>query len=164
MLGRHTVKSALRPLVALRVIVAGSALAHLAEKPPFSDYLQLELVSDSIWATCKLKISIEPGGKGSSERECKSDGVVSDRSRAVLSPKEVEEIRVLVRGADLFQGQFWGPDHRGLDFPLVSLFVSDGSRAATLMCFKNPSFEVGGRKRLLDSLTARLYPGRQGAK
>ena len=150
----------------LAVLGTGSLLAKALEKPPFSGFLQVDLVSDSFGETCGLRLIVDQTGKGSSETECRSTGVlaVKSPSRGALGPKEIEDLRRLLREADLFQGQSWGGDARGLDLPLVTLVVSDGSKAAALVCFRNASFESGARKRLLTSLESRLYAGRQEAK
>jgi hypothetical protein len=159
-------RALVRVLAAFAVIGTGSLLSNALQKPPFAGYLQLELVSDSFSETCRLKLVVDQAGKGSSEVECRSAGVlaVTKPSRGTLQPKEVDDLRRLLREADLFQGQSWGDDARGLDLSLVTLVVSDGSRAAALVCFRNASFEKGARERLLASLQSRLYAGRPGAK
>ena len=147
------------------VAIAGSLLAATGqETPPYSGWLKVEVVSDSIWETCRLSLAVNESGKGSTETECRSEGVRTRHSKGALSLDEVAELRHLLRGADLFQGQFWGDDMRGIDGPLVTLVVNDGFKVAAMVCYKNKSFETGGRERLLTSLTKRLRLVPQGAK
>ena len=158
-------RGGVRGLLALVATVGGLVVATRALEPvPFSRWIQVEMVSDSIWENCRLKISVDEAGKGSTELDCKAEGVVTNQSRGKLSSQEVEELRRLLREADLFQGQFWGEDARGLDLPLITLVVNDGFKVVAMVCFKNKSFETGGRERLLASLTNRLRSGRQKAK
>ena len=134
------------------------------EPLPLSGWFRVELTSDSIWETCKLTISIDEKGAGFAVTECGVSAPGKLTTTAALSRPEMEELRTLLRAADLFQGQFWGQDDRPADLALVTLIVTDESRIAALVCSKNDSFESGGRRRLLAFLTARLRAGRPGAK
>ncbi len=83
---------------------------------------------------------------------CRDDEGQQTSSKVSLSRQQVGELRVSLQQAELFQGQYWGTDGRGLDMALQALTVMDGARTATLVVSFNDSFEAGPRKRLWDWL------------
>jgi hypothetical protein len=143
------------------VLVSVTALAVLgiraAERAPFSGPIDLQLVNDSIWAHCELAISVTQDGRGSAATDCRSDeGKPTTHAKESVTPQEVEGLRQLLRQANLFEGQSWGYDDRGIDIPLVTLTVSVDSKVTTLVCVRNASFDSGARKVLLSWLNDRM--------
>jgi hypothetical protein len=144
-------------LLVLAAVGVSGHDSRAAAKGPFSGWLKAVLESDSIWENCKLTVFVDEHGRGSIERECQwKESEQGSSFRDSLSSAEIGELRALLRGADLFEGQFWGHDLRGIDLALVTLTVNDESKVATVVCFRNPSFETGNRERLLAWLTKRL--------
>src|SRR5262245_25209436 len=129
----------------LMFLVAGTAASRAtraADRQPFSGWLKAELEHDSVWFNCKVSVFVDERGRGLTEGECGTpEGLRTAHSNEAVSDRDIEELRRLLRGADLFQGQFWGHDLRGIDAMLATLTVSDGSKVARVVCFKNESFE-----------------------
>jgi hypothetical protein len=149
------------PAVLSAVLLASPMEA--APRVPFSGWLKAELVSDSVWFHCELSIFVDEARRGSQRVSCKSDeGKPTLQVEERLSTLEIAQLRKLLRDADLFQGQFWGTDLRGLDAGLITLAVNDESKAAVVVCFKNESFDTGPRRELFDWLTRRMNAKRQG--
>lgn len=148
-------------MIALQLLLL--ALLPLSTAAPdtgpgrFAGPFSLELISDSFWSRCELKISVAAGKQGLQSVECLSDeGVQTAHAAGPLAARDVAQLRKLLRDAHLFQGQFWGSDHRGLDAPFVTLAVHDDSQAAVLVCVRNESFERGSRQELLMWLLDRV--------
>ncbi len=131
--------------------------ACATESRPFSSRLWVELVSHSVWGRCELRIAVDERGKGTARSECRHEETSAPKpSEGALTPAEVDELRRLLRGAELFSGQLWGHDTRGLDGPLVTLTASDRERVTMVVCARNESFDSGPRKALMDWLAPRL--------
>jgi hypothetical protein len=150
-----------RALIALALVaIAGAAswsATRAATRPPFSGWLKAQLVHDSVWGNCKVSVFVDERARGSIESECRTpEGLRTAHVENALAPQEVEELRRLLRDADLFQGQFWGHDLRGIDATLGTLTVNDEAKMAAVVCIKNESFDAGPRERLLSWLTKRL--------
>ena len=134
-----------------------SPWGRATEPKAFSSRLWLELVSDSVWGRCELGITVDERGRGSARSTCRYEETSSPKqSEAALTPAEVEELRGLLRAAELYSGQLWGHDTPGLDGPLVTLTASDRDRVTTVVCVRNESFESGPRKALMDWLAPPL--------
>lgn len=145
------------PVLALLAWLMLSAEGCALARTPFSGWLNVELVNDSVWGHCELRLSVGPDGHGSQQVDCRSDeGKPTVQSKEPLSGDDILRLRQLLRDADVFQGQFWGTDHRALDGPFVTLAVHDESRAAVLVCVMNESFEAGSRQALLTWLFDRV--------
>ncbi len=146
---------------ALSAVLLASPMAA-AQRIPFSGWFKAELVSDSVWFHCELTAFVDEAGSGSQRVSCRSDeGKPTFQVEEPLTALEIARLRKLLRDADLFQGQFWGTDLRGLDVGLITLAVNDESKAAVVVCFKNESFDTGARRELLDWLTSRMNAKRQ---
>jgi hypothetical protein len=149
----------MKRLIATVLVALVVAPGRAAEPKPFSSRLWLELVSDSVWGHCELRIAVDERGRGTARSECRHAEAPSPKpSEGALTPAEVEELRGLLRGAELYSGQLWGHDARGLDLPLVTLTASDQDRVTTVICVRNESFDSGPRKALMDWLAPRLRP------
>jgi len=120
---------------------------------PFSKAFTIALVSDSIWGHCDFSMTVDERGEGEVRNACRDyDGPLTRATRR-LSPEDVEELRPLLRAADLFGAVSEGTDHRGLDLPLITLTVAADGRTTEMVCFMNPDFQrEGPRKALLDRL------------
>ena len=151
-------------------LIASALLASLLspQKPatqrvPFSGWFKAELVSDSIWGHCELAAFVDEHSQGTQRVTCRSeDGKPTVQVEERLSSSDIAQLRQLLRDADLFQGQFWGSDLRGLDAVFTTLAVNDESRAAVVVCYKNEAFETGSRRRLLDWTERMRAKERQG--
>jgi hypothetical protein len=140
--------------VLVAVVVAGG---RATEPTPYSSRLWLELVSDSVWSHCELRVTVDDRGKGTARSQCRYEEAPSPKPiESTLTPAEVDHLRALLRGADLYSGQSWGYDTRGLDGPLITLTASDRERVTMVVCVRNESFDSGPRKALLDWLSARM--------
>ena len=138
------------------VAVVGT-FGHATEPKPYSSRLWLELVSDSVWSHCELRVTVDDRGKGTARSQCRYEEAPSPKPiESTLTPAEVDRLRALLRGADLYSGQLWGHDTRGLDGPLITLTASDRERVTMVVCVRNESFDSGPRKTLLDWLSARM--------
>src|SRR5947209_5161036 len=132
----------------LAVGTASWRAARAAPGPPFSGWLKAELEHDSVWGSCKMSVFVDERGRGSGESECRTpEGIRTAHVTQAVPAQDVEELRRLLRDAELFHGQFWGHDLRGIDAMLGTLTVHDESKVATVVCFKNESFEAGPRER-----------------
>jgi len=145
-------------VLAARALAAVLLLSTLAPADDaFTGWLKVELVNDAIWGRCELSTFVDEKGKGTQRICCRSDeGKPTIEVEEPLTAPDVAQLRQRLRDADLFHGQFWGSDLRGLDAPFVTLAVHDQSQAAIIVYSKNRSFETGGRRRLLVSLLARI--------
>jgi hypothetical protein len=154
--------SSIAIVLAAFFVASNAATTQAAEPPAFSRQISLTLVADSIWSHCELSISVDRYGQGSQKVTCDPDGLGADSdAESQLLPEEVASLREVLREADLFRGQFWGVDNRGVDAPFVTLAVHDETRAAILVCVKNESFESGPRALLLAWLLDRMQSGDQ---
>ena len=140
----------------------------------------MELISDSYWEYCKLTLSVGADDSGEAVSNCGSSPSFARAlpppgakpvpppnaplARSALSSAEVQELRALLRAAELFRGQFWGQDDRAADRALETLTISDERMTAVLVCAENKTFETGSRQRLLALLKRQLRALRQGAK
>jgi len=114
-------------------------------------------VSDSVWSHCELSVTVDDRGKGTARSECRYEEAPSPKPiESTLTPAEVDHLRGLLRGADLYSGQLWGHDTRGFDGPLITLTASDQDRVTMVVCVRNESFDSGPRKALLEWLSARM--------
>ena len=144
------------------VVISLAVPAAMAEPGPFSGWFRVELVSDSIWQHCELSAHIDEKGGGSQRVSCRSDeGKPRFQADQPLTPSEVARLRQLLRDADLFQGQFWGADLRGVDAAFMTLAVYDRTKAAVVVCYRNESFEKGARRDLLNWLGERMNAKQQ---
>ena len=71
-----------------------------------------------------------------------------------LSTAEVHGLRQLLAEANLFGDNSQGQDMRGLDFPLMTLRVTDGEQVARVVCSLNETFQNGARLHLVQALWA----------
>jgi hypothetical protein len=141
----------LRPSLALLLIGLSWPVVIAATKP-FGANFTVTTVSDSVWGHCEMQIIVDAAATGSASVACRDDEGKQTVSKAPLSRQQVGELRVSLQQSDLFQGQYWGTDARGLDMALQTLTVMDGARTATLVVSFNDSFQGGPRKRLWDWL------------
>jgi hypothetical protein len=121
------------------------------ERATFSRFFQVIMVADSEYPLLHCTLDIvgrdgEPHAR--SEVECRGEADQPEKYEKTLGQEEVAKLRSLLAGANLFEGQFWGGDFRGLDLALVTLTVVDDGRAASLVMSFNESFETGGRREL----------------
>jgi hypothetical protein len=141
-------------------------LAHGSERRPYSHWFRVQAVEDSIWWHCELDILVNDDDGGTLTRTCRP-GDAAPKPVTIkpetLDPKDIEALRQLLRDADLFEGQFWGEDLRGLDMGVLILTVNDGPRIASVVAERNPSFDSGPRQRLVAWLTPRLKEARDRA-
>jgi len=108
---------------------------------------------------------VDETGDGVQDVHCRSDeGVPIATVTDALTVEEIARLRELLRAAQLFQGQFWGSDLRGLDASLGTLTVQDESKTAVLVCIRNESFESGPRQQLLAWLLERLQAQQRGRR
>ncbi len=77
---------------------------------------------------------------------------VGEESRLELSGRERDEIRSLLRQAELFAGHHLGTDSRAGDGPFNTLTVRNGAVTAVLVTSGNSSFRIGARGTLLATL------------
>jgi hypothetical protein len=145
-------------------IVGGiiGAIAYSAH----NSQIQLVMVQDGIWGRTELSIFIAPdntshatftsfGRIGYSDR-----GTIATTRRLSIVAADVERMRDLSERSDLFTGQVWGEDPRGLDSALVTLQFSEDLKIVTLTCTGNETFNSGVRKELvslLKSLADKAY-------
>jgi len=142
---------------AILTVLLAVETASAAPQVPFSGWLDVRLVRDSIWGHCELAASVDEKGTGTQAIVCKSDeGKPLFEVKERLGLQDMARLRQLLRDARLFEGQYWGSDLRGLDFDFVTLEVHDASKAAVLIGIKNESFESGSRERLLTWLLGRI--------
>ena len=146
------------PLLTLAVLLIAPCTTSQAAQPVggFAREFSVQWMDDSIWGHCDMRIDVSPEEKGTVTTACRSEDGPTKHKERKLSAAEVQQLRQLLKGADVFQGQFWGRDKRGLDLPLLTLQIDDGERVAVLVAVMNESFDAGPRKDLLESLSAIL--------
>jgi hypothetical protein len=120
---------------------------------PYSKAFAISLVSDSFWGHCDFSMTVDDRGAGEVRSACRDyDGPLTRAARQ-LNAEDVEELRPLLRSADLFGAVSEGSDGRGMDLPLVTLKVTVDGRTTEMVCFMNPDFQSEGpRKAFLDRL------------
>jgi hypothetical protein len=149
---RRTVARLVRLSAALIGSVACTSTANSSGAGGFHTGFSVAWVNDSIWSHCEMDIRSSPPDPAKVATRCRDeDGPVRARER-LLSAQEVQRLRLGLRAAQLFSGQSWGRDTRGLDGPLITLQVHDSEDVATLVAVKNESFETGPRQALLNLL------------
>lgn len=139
-------------------LLAGALLA-LSVQPSCAaeaarSWFNLELKIDSIWGHSELSLFVDERPSATVSLAWRDEDGPLLKAETSLSSKEVEELRRLVRAVDPKTGQFWGQDDRGLDLPLITLGINTDNSAVALVCSRNPTFDAGPRKELLDRLMA----------
>ncbi len=142
-----------RLLCLLLLLVALPMVTEAEEPEHFGAAFSLEYVADSHENRCELHLEVDAAAEGSAVFKCtrRNWNPASYEVSRSLSQTEIGEVRVLLQKAKLFEGQYWGADARGLDFPLVTLQVSAPTVAVLVTSF-NDSFDEGTRKALLNYL------------
>jgi hypothetical protein len=121
-----------------------------APKPPIS----VEWVNDSVWHYCELSISLPEAGQGTYSSACRGEDGFLIAGGGALSTAEGYGLRRLIADAALFGDSSQGEDLRGLDFPFITLRVTEGQRVTEVVCSRNPTFTQGVRQQLFHALWA----------
>jgi len=146
----------LRALLLPALLTVHAALVAAASPEPYGGTFWIRWIDDSIWAHCEMDVWANEDGSGQVSTECRWEDGPRHKKERKLTTGELADLRRLLRSADLFQGQVWGHDRRGLDLNLLTVQVSDGGRTVVAVASGNPSFESGPRKMLLDALAVIL--------
>lgn len=129
----------------------------ISNEDSFRGYFKVHIESDnsfpSVHWNLKLFANKDLGGTVSFKCNPCSDGKVIHTKRQ-LEREEADQIRLALRDADLYRGQYWGLDRRSLDLPIVKITFRDGSRTGTLTISGNKSFDKGSRSKLRKILGA----------
>jgi hypothetical protein len=113
----------------IAIIAFTSSDVALAADRGFGSHFRVLWSDDSIWGRCDMGLHVTPEVTGSVTTECRWEDGPAYKKERPLSKAEIGELRTLLRAADLFQGQSWGRDMRGVDLNFLTLQVDDGHRS-----------------------------------
>jgi len=114
----------------------------------------VEWVNDGAWHYCEMALTLPEAGQGSFSTACRGEEGPLVHGGGHLGTSEVYGLRQLLGEARLFGDKSQGQDMRGLDYPLMTLRVTDGEQVASVVCSLNETLRNGARLHLVQAMWA----------